>query len=126
MIFGVDLTEQVDFHDGEKPSSPLRQCFKGVYLLLPNYLYFSNCFRNKASVFFFIILVTFALGRIERVIIAGVKTEPSSAALTVVGSQTESPLAFVYDAAAGLVTVRKPDVCVAEDFDIQLSFYSTS
>lgn len=65
-------------------------------------------------------------GRIERVVIAGVKTEPSAATLTMAGSDTAVALGFAYDAAAGLLTVRKPDVCVAEDFDIRLSFYSAS
>lgn len=59
-------------------------------------------------------------------VIAGVKTEPASATLTVAGSDTAITLGFAYDAAAGLLTVRKPDVCVAEDFDIRLSFYSAS
>lgn len=64
--------------------------------------------------------------RIERVVIAGVKTEPSLATLTVVGSNTAIPLVFKYNAAARLVTVKKPDVCVAEDFDIRFTFSSTT
>ena len=76
--------------------------------------------------FSFFSRLVFLFGRIERVVIAGVKTEPSSATLTVAGSATTTPLGFAYDAAAGLMTVRKPDVCVAEDFDIRLSFYSAS
>ena len=59
-------------------------------------------------------------------VIAGMKTEPSSATITVAGSATTIPLGFAYDTVAGLITVRKPDVCVAEDFDIRLSFFSAS
>lgn len=107
-----------------------------VYLFFQKYvpgIYFSTRFSAELSVVYMYLLFMFAcfflgsfFGRIERVVIAGVKTEPSSATLTVAGTATAIPLGFAYDAAAGLLTVRKPDVCVAEDFDIRLSFYSTS
>lgn len=82
--------------------------------------------------------------RIERVVIAGVDAEPSSVTLQMVtaptpgggGDETPAaaaaaaaveeaavvPLDFTYDALARVVTVRKPDVCVVDDFDLRLSF----
>ncbi|CAM9381579.1 unnamed protein product [Pylaiella littoralis] len=63
---------------------------------------------------------------IERVVIAGVDTEPSSVTLQMVempaAAEGVVPLDFTYDALARVVTVRKPDVCVVDDFDLRLSF----
>lgn len=69
-------------------------------------------------------------------VVAGVGAEPSSVTLQMVvappsggGEATASaalteavPLDFTYDALARVLTVRKPDVCVVDDFDLRLSF----
>lgn len=59
-------------------------------------------------------------------IIAGVTSKPASVTLATgvdtPSSKTEASLDFVYDVESGVVTVRKPDVRVAEDFDMRLSF----
>lgn len=72
------------------------------------------------------------MSRIERVVIAGVSAEPSSVTLQMAvppssgGGEAVSaaavPLEFTYDALAKALTVRKPDVCVVDDFDLRLSF----
>eukprot|EP00903_Cladosiphon_okamuranus_P006839 g6661.t2 len=71
---------------------------------------------------------------IERVVIAGVGAEPSSVTLQMAtpsaleGGEAAAaavaavPLDFTYDAVARVLTVRKPDVCVVDDFDLRLSF----
>lgn len=73
-------------------------------------------------------------------VIAGVGSEPSSVTLQMVvaaapgGREAEAaaavttaagaavPLDFTYDALARVLTVRKPDVCVVDDFDLRFSF----
>lgn len=62
-------------------------------------------------------------------VIAGVASRPASVTLATGGgvdspsSKTEEvSLDFVYDMERALLTVRKPDVFVAEDFDMTLSF----
>ncbi|CAN0083952.1 unnamed protein product, partial [Scytosiphon promiscuus] len=72
---------------------------------------------------------------IERVVIAGVASAPSSATLRMSGAAGGGggpdgdgepaeavSLGFTYDAAARVVTVRKPDVGVVENFDLTLAF----
>lgn len=72
-------------------------------------------------------------------VIAGVGAEPSSVTLRMVvaaaapgGGNEEAittasvPLDFTYDALARVLTVRKPDVCVVDDFDLSLSFAAAS
>ncbi len=64
-------------------------------------------------------------------VIAGVDAEPSSVTLRMgAASAPEAseavPLDFTYDALTRVVSVRKPDVCVVEDFDLRVSFAATS
>lgn len=69
--------------------------------------------------------------RIERVVIAGVDSEPLSAMLQMVDTPSSAavgavPLDFTYDALTRVVIVRKPDVCVVDDFDLRLSFATSA
>lgn len=81
--------------------------------------------------------------RVERVVIAGVKSEPSSVTLSIpqespAGKKdegggdarmaaTESQiLGFKYDATRKLLTVRKPHALVAQDWDMTVSYAVSS
>lgn len=78
----------------------------------------------------FFIMTVVTHYRIERVVIAGVKSEPSSVTLVILHQQEGSAgglaeprsLGFVYDAARQLLTVRKPDAGVAQDFDMTIAY----
>lgn len=62
-------------------------------------------------------------------VIAGVDAEPSSVTLRMGAASAPAetvPLDFTYNAITRAVTVRKPDVCVVEDFDLSLSFAAAS
>ena len=59
--------------------------------------------------------------RIERVVIYGLQKEPSSVTIANPASgPDERALEFAYDARVGTMTVRKPDVCVVDDFDLRI------
>ncbi|CAM9846582.1 unnamed protein product [Ascophyllum nodosum] len=58
---------------------------------------------------------------IERVVIYGLQKEPSSVTIANPASgPDERALEFAYDARVGTMTVRKPDVCVVDDFDLRI------
>lgn len=81
---------------------------------------------------FYVFVCLRTANRIERVVIAGVGAEPSSVTLQMAtpaalgGGEAAAaaavPLDFAYDAVVRVLTVRKPDVCVVDDFDLRLSF----
>lgn len=71
--------------------------------------------------------------------IAGVTSEPSAVTLftapwgvSMDGARAKDAttetrvLSFIYDAAHEVLTIRKPDVPVAQDFDVSLSFVRAS
>lgn len=59
---------------------------------------------------------------VERIVIAGIGKEPKSITATVDASGSSKPLAFTYDSAADTLSIRKPEVKIAYDWSIQLSF----
>ena len=65
--------------------------------------------------------------RIERVVIYGLQNEPSSVTIANPASGSdERALDFAYDARVGAMTVRKPGVCVVDDFDLRIRDATTS
>jgi alpha 1,3-glucosidase len=65
---------------------------------------------------------------VERVVIAGQSKAPKSVVVVAISSsgeevsETTAPLSFTFDAALQTVTVKKPDVRVADDWVIRLAF----
>ena len=57
---------------------------------------------------------------VERIVVLGAGKAPSAVSVTADGVTT--PLTFAYDAAADVLTIRKPDVRVAYDFSVAISF----
>lgn len=55
-------------------------------------------------------------------VIAGLANKPSTVTLTTGASTVEYSLDFAYDAKTEVLTVKKPDVCVVENFDMSISF----
>ena len=56
---------------------------------------------------------------VERILVAGAKAAPSAVSASEAGGAPRA-LAFTYDAAADVVTIKKPDVHVAYDFVVTL------
>jgi hypothetical protein len=63
---------------------------------------------------------------VERVVVLGFASAPTSVVLPGTASQGDTALTFVYDAAAKALTIRKPNVAVAADFTLLISGGSAS
>ena len=58
---------------------------------------------------------------VERIVVLGFASAPTSVVLPGTSSQGDTALTFVFDAAAKALTIRKPNVAIAADFTLLIS-----